>query len=109
MNRLLLIGRIVREIELKEVGAERYQVINNVLAVPRTYAKGQGDQTDFIPFVVWNQRAELIEKYCQKGDLIGLDGHVQTRQYEGKDGETHYITEMLVEQVQLLPNKREEK
>lgn len=106
MNRLLLIGRIVRDVELKVVGPGEDTVLNNVLAVQRPYVKDQQIKTDFIPFVAWNQRAEIIENYCEKGDLIGLDGRLQTRQYEDKDGKKCFVTEMLIEHIQLLPNKR---
>lgn len=104
MNRLILVGRIVRDIELKVVGTNDDVVLNNVIAVPRHL--GGEDQTDFIPFVAWNQRAELIESYCHKGDMIALDGRVQIRRYKNAEGNTCHITEMIVEHIQLLPNKK---
>lgn len=108
MNRLVLVGRIVREIELKEVGADGRVVVNNVIAVPKTYQKDNESSADFIAFVAWGKRAELIEKYCQKGDLIGLDGRIQSRQYTNASGETQYITEMIVENIQFLPNSKKD-
>lgn len=97
-------GRIVREIELREVGDGRI-VLNNSLAIPRTYKTDNGPETDFINFVVWGKKAELIEEYCDKGNLIGLDGRIQSRNYQNEDGQTIYVVEMLVDSVHFLQSR----
>lgn len=108
MNRLALVGRIVREVELKEVGDERI-VLNNSIAVQRSYRSENGlVEADFIPFVVWGKRAELIEEYCEKGDLIGLGGRIQSRSYQNSDDQAVYVIEMVVEDVQFLQPKRKD-
>lgn len=107
MNRLALVGRIVREVELKEVGDERV-VLNNSIAVQRSYRTENGLEADFIPFVVWGKRAELIEEYCKKGDLIGLGGRIQSRSYQNSDDQAVYVIEMVVEDVQFLQPKRQD-
>lgn len=101
LNRLTVIGRIVRDVELREVGDGRI-VMNNSLAIPRTYKTDNGQETDFINFVVWGKRAELIEEYCDKGNLVGLDGRIQSRNYQNETGQTVYVVEMLVDSVHFL-------
>ncbi len=105
MNRLSVIGRIVREITLREVGDGKL-VLNNTIAIPKTFKKEGGPEADFINFVAWGRRAELLEEYCQKGDLIGLDGSIQSRRYLNEKQETVYVVEMLVENVHFLQAKR---
>lgn len=101
MNRLTVVGRIVRDVELREVGDGR-MVMNNSLAIPRTYKVDNGQETDFINFVAWGKRAELIEEYCDKGDLVGFDGRIQSRSYQNEEKQTVYVVEMLVDSVHFL-------
>lgn len=105
MNQLNLVGRIVREIEMKEVG-EGKVVLNNTLAVKRKFKNDQGQQADFIPIVAWGQVAKLIQSYCEKGDLIGLTGHVQSRSYQNKVEETVFVVEMIVSEIDFLQGNR---
>ncbi len=106
MNRLTVVGRIVREVTLKQVGEDRI-VLNNVIAVQRLFKSENGQEADFIPFVVWSKKATLIEEYCDKGDLIGLDGRLQSRSYEDDSGERQYVIEMNVDHVQFLQPKKD--
>lgn len=106
MNRLTVIGRLVRDTELRTIGDGRI-VLNNSVAVPRIFKTDNGQDTDFINIVAWGKRAELIEEYCNKGDLIGLDGKFQSRSYENEQKQTVYIIEMVVESVHFLQQKRE--
>jgi single-strand DNA-binding protein len=105
MNRLTVIGRLVREIELKNVGDGRI-VTNNTIAVSRTFKTDGKQDTDFINFVAWGKRAELLEEYCNKGDLVGLDGRLQSRTYVDDNQKTKYVVEMLVETIHFLQPKR---
>jgi len=104
MNRLTAIGRIVRDIELKEVGDGRI-VLNNAIAIPRTFKSDNGRDTDFINFVAWGKRAELIEEYCNKGDQVGFDGRIQSRTYENSENQTVFAVEMVVESVYFLQSR----
>lgn len=106
MNRLTVTGRLVRENLLKEVGDNRV-VLNNSIAIPRRYKTDGGQDTDFINIVAWGKRAELIEEYCDKGDLIGLDGHIQSRSYQNNEDQTVYTIEMIVDSVHFLQAKKE--
>ncbi len=105
MNQLNVVGRIVREIEVKEVG-EGKVVLNNTIAVKRKFKNDQGQQADFIPIVAWGQVAKLIQIYCEKGDLIGLTGHIQSRSYQNKEEETVFIVEMVVSEIDFLQGRR---
>lgn len=105
MNRLTVVGRIVRDVELREVG-EGKLVTNNTLAIARSYKTDQGQEADFLNFVAWGKRAELIEEYCDKGDLIGFDGRIQSRTYRNEEDNTIYVVEMIVESVHFLQPRR---
>ena len=107
MNQVSVIGRIVRDIELKDLG-EGKQVVNNTIAVPMIFKKDSGQDTDFIPIVAWNKTAVLLHQYCKKGSLIGLTGRMQSRSYLNKENETIYVVEMVVNTVQFLSNKTKE-
>lgn len=106
MNRFTAIGRIVRDVVLKQVGEDRI-VLNNVIAIQRLFKSDTGQDADFIPFVVWGKKATLIEEYCDKGDLIGLDGRIQSRSYEDNNGERQFVIEMIVDHVQFLQSKKD--
>ncbi len=106
MNRLTVTGRLVRENELKEIGDGQI-VLNNAIAVPRIYKTENGQNADFINIVAWGKRAELIEEYCDKGDLVGLDGRIQSRSYQNSEEQTIYTVEMVVDSVHFLQNKKE--
>lgn len=105
MNRVNVVGRIVREVVLKDVGNGKV-VMNNAIAIPKMIKKEGGPEADFLNFVAWGKRAELIEQYCSKGDLIGLDGKIQSRRYMSEKETTVYVVEMLVESVHFLQTKR---
>lgn len=104
MNQTNLVGRLVREIEVKEVGEGKI-VLNNTLAVKRNFKSEQGQQADFIPIVAWGQVAKLLEIYCEKGDLVGLTGRIQSRSYVSKE-ETIFVIELLVDEVDFLQGRR---
>jgi single-strand DNA-binding protein len=104
VNRLTVIGRIVREIELREVGDGKI-VMNNAVAIPRTFKTNKGPDADFVDIVAWGKRAEVIEEYCDKGDLVGLDGRLQSRTYVDNNQQTVYVVEMIVESVHFLQQR----
>lgn len=104
MNRVILVGRITKDPELKKT-AQDISVINFTIAVNRNYTDQQGEkQADFISCVVWRKQAENVAKYVSKGMLLGVEGRIQTRQYESETG-MKYITEVLCDSVQFLENK----
>lgn len=107
MNQVNVIGRLVRDIELKDLG-EGKQVMNNTVAVSTNFKKEGGQDTDFIPIVAWNKTAALMHQYCKKGSLIGLSGRIQSRSYVNKENETVYVVEMVVNTVNFLSSKPKE-
>ncbi|SDK08847.1 single-stranded DNA-binding protein [Alkalibacterium thalassium] len=108
MNAISLIGRLTKDIELKDIGEGRL-VTSNTLAVRKTYKKDGSSDADFIPFVAWGKRAELLEEYCSKGDLIGLTGRMQSRSYKTESEDMRYVVEMLVEDLEFLQKKSPDK
>ncbi|SEK21330.1 single-strand DNA-binding protein [Alkalibacterium pelagium] len=108
MNAISLIGRLTKDIELKDVGEGRL-VTSNTLAVRKAYKKDGSSDADFIPFVAWGKRAELLEEYCSKGDLIALTGRMQSRSYKTESEDTRYVVEMLVEDLEFLQKKSPDK
>lgn len=99
MNRVSLIGRTVKDIELRKTTTGK-STCSFVLAVPR-----DKDTADFVQCVAWNQRAELMARYVHKGNKIGISGKIQTRKYGNRDGQTVYVTEILVDEVEFLEKK----
>lgn len=106
MNRVVLVGRLARDPELRYTPAGQ-AVASFTVAVNRPFKNQQGEQeTDFINCVVWRKPAENLANYMKKGNLIGIEGRIQTRSYEGKDGKTVYVTEVVAENVQFLESKK---
>ena len=108
MNNVGLTGRITKEPELKTTPNNKYVMFT--LAVDRGFKDNNGNYiTDFISCVAWNNQADFINNYVQKGNLIELTGSIQTRSYQAPNGENKYITEVIVEKVKnLTPKPKEE-
>ena len=109
INEAVLVGRLTRDIEVRYTQSEK-AVGNFTLAINRRFKNQNGEyETDFIDCVVFGKQAETMSKYTQKGDLIGVEGSIQKRNYEDKDGNKRYITEIMVEKITFLQtNKKSE-
>lgn len=107
MNKTLLIGRLVRDPELRYTQSG-IAVANFNLAVNRRFVKEGEQQADFIQCVVWNKVAENVAKYLTKGSQVALEGRIQTSSYEDKDGVKRYRTEVVAENVEFLNTKKRE-
>ncbi len=106
MNKAILIGRLTREPELRTTG-NATSVCSFTLAVNRRFKNAEGNyDADFINCVAWRNHAELIYKHVGKGDMLGIVGNIQTRNYE-KDGSKIYITEVVVEEIHFVGSKKE--
>lgn len=105
MNNVNLIGRITKEVEVKEYGKgrDKGKTTRFSLAVRRNI-----DTTDFINCVAFNGTCELLEKYVSKGDLLGVNGSLQENNYEDKDGVMRYGYQVLVNSVDLIQSKAED-
>jgi single-strand DNA-binding protein len=109
MNRVVLVGRLTKDPELRFT-ASGVAVATFTLAVDRSFKNANGEkETDFINCVVWRKPAENVANFLKKGSLAGVDGRMQTRNYEGQDGKRVYVTEVLAESVQFLEPKGEKK
>lgn len=105
MNRVELIGRMTKDPELRRTQAGN-AVVSFTLAIDRNYVTNNKErQTDFINCVVWNKTAENVERYCTKGALVGIEGRLQSRNYEGTDGKRVYVVEVLCDLVSFLEPK----
>lgn len=105
MNKVVLIGRLTKDPELRYTS-------NNVasatftLAVNRPFQNQNGvREADFINVVVWRKSAETIKKYVTKGNLISVEGRIQTRNYDGQDGKKVYVTEVVADNFEFLESK----
>jgi single-strand DNA-binding protein len=105
MNRVILVGRLTKDPELKHTNND-IAVVQFTIAVNRTYQNKSGEkQADFINCVVWRQQAENFAKYMRKGSLIGLEGQIQTRTFDDPNGVRKYITEVICDNIHFLESK----
>lgn len=108
LNQTVLVGRLVRDPELRETDSGR-KVTNITLAVPRSYKNLKGEyDTDFISCVLWKGVAENTVEYCKQGDLIGVKGRIQSRNIELEDDTKKQVVEVVAEKVTFLSSKRAE-
>lgn len=107
MNRAVLVGRLTRDPELRYT-PNGVAVANFTIACNRPFKNQQGEQeADFINGVVWRTAAENLANYMKKGNQIGVDGRLQSRRYDDKDGKTVFVTEVVAETVQFLETKKD--
>ncbi len=102
LNQIVLVGRIVRDVEKKEVDGKT--IVELELAVPRSYKNENGEyDTDFVDCLLWSGIAENVAEYCKKGDLVGVKGRVQTEMVGD-----HKTTQVIAEKVTFLSSKSKE-
>src|SRR5690625_2988847 len=102
MNRTVLVGRLTRDPDLRYT-PNGVAVANFTIAVNRAFSRE--NEADFINCVAWRKPAENLANYMKKGSQIGVDGRIQTRSYEGQDGKTVYVTEVVADNIQFLEPK----
>ncbi len=107
MNKVVLVGRLARDPELRTTQSGT-QVVSFTVACDRRFVRqGEERQADFISCVAWNKTAEFISRYFTKGMRIALDGRIQTRSYDDQNGNKRYITEVIAEDVEFAQSKTE--
>ncbi|RYL94163.1 single-stranded DNA-binding protein [Sporolactobacillus sp. Y61] len=105
INRVVLVGRLTKTPELRYT-PNGVAVTSFTLAVDRPFSNQQGErEADFIPVVVWRRQAENVANFLNKGSLAGVDGRIQTRNYENNEGRRVYVTEVVADSVQFLEPK----
>ena len=111
LNQIVLVGRLVKTPELKMTESGR-KISRITLAVPRNYKNTSGEyETDFLDCTLWTNVAENTSEYCQKGDMLGVKGRIETRIIKADDGSKKKRTEIIAERVTFLaqsPNKKEQ-
>ena len=107
LNRAVLTGRLTRDVDLRYTQSGT-AVGTFTLAVDRTFKNQQGErEADFINCVIWRKSAENFANFVRKGSLVGIDGRIQTRNYENQQGQKVYVTEIVVENFALLQSRSE--
>ncbi|KRM71682.1 single-stranded DNA-binding protein [Lacticaseibacillus brantae] len=105
INRVVLVGRLTRDVELRytQAGAA---VGSFTLAVNRQFTNQAGErEADFINCVIWRKSAENFSNFTRKGSLVGVEGRIQTRNYENQQGQRVYVTEVVVDNFSLLESR----
>ena len=107
MNKIVLIGRCVRDPELKTTESQ-VAVCSFTLAVDRKFKNKDGErQADFISCVAWRQNAEFISKFFTKGSRICVTGALQTSTYKDKDDKTIYKSDVVIEEAEFIDSKKD--
>lgn len=101
MNVVNLVGRLTKDVEIRVTPSNKKVTAFN-LAVNK-----DKDHADFITCVAWEKTAEFLERYCSKGNRIGIEGRLQTRTYDA-NGQKHYVTEVLCNRIELLGDRKPE-
>lgn len=105
INRVVLVGRLTKDPEHRQTQSG-VSTATFTLAVNRTFKNKNGErEADFINVVVFRQQAENVSKYLSKGSLAGVDGRIQSRSYENKEGQRVFVTEVVADSVQFMDSK----
>jgi single-strand DNA-binding protein len=106
MNKVILMGRLTKDPELRKTGNDT-SVVTFGLAVNRRFLKpGEERQADFFNIVAWSKLADFCGKYFQKGRQVLVEGRLQNRTWDDKEGVKHYITEVVAEEAYFADGKR---
>ena len=108
MNKVILMGRLTRDPEVRYTQTSNTLVASFSLAVNRRFVRqGEERQADFINIVAWSKLGEFCSKYFKKGQQVGVVGRLQTRNWEDENKTKHYITEVVAEEAYFADSKRE--
>lgn len=109
MNKVSLIGRLTKDPETRYTQTNNTLVASFTLAVNRRFVKENEErQADFIPIIAWSKTGEFCNKYFKKGQQVGIVGRIQTRNWDDEEGNKHYATEVIAEEVYFADSKRED-
>jgi len=106
LNKWMGIGRLGKDIEVKKT-TSGLSVTSFTIACERSYASGKDrvKESDWIDCQAWKNNADYLSKYAKKGDMIGIEGHLQKRSYTNTDKQKVYITEVIVEKAVICPSR----
>ena len=107
MNKVILIGRLTKDVEVRYTQSSNTLVASFSLAVNRRFVKqGEERQADFVNIVAWGKTGEFCQKHFSKGQQIGVIGRIQTRTWNDEQGQKHYVTEVIAEEVYFAGDKK---
>ncbi|MCL2860653.1 MAG: single-stranded DNA-binding protein [Oscillospiraceae bacterium] len=108
MNKVILIGRLTKDPEVRYTQTTNALVASFTLAVNRRFVKqGEERQADFIPIVAWEKTGEFCSKYFKKGQQVAIVGRMQVRSYDDAQGQKRYVTEVVAEEAHFADSKRD--
>ena len=107
MNKIILIGRLTRDPELRTTSTSGIPVATFSLAVDRPFAKDGQQEVDFIDCVAWRGLGETVAKFMTKGRLVAVAGRLQIRAYETQDGQKRRAAEVVADEVRFLDGKKD--
>ena len=107
MNKVILMGRLTKDPELRYTNVNNTAVCSFSLAVDRRFSRqGEEKQADFFPIVAWDKQAEFSSKYFTKGLKVVVVGRLQTRTWDDNEGKKHYVTEVVAEELHFAESKK---
>ena len=110
MNKIVLLGKLIRDPELKTIENGEKVFTRFIIAVDRNFKSADGTRkADLSPVTIWGRKAEVVCKYMTKGSYISLSGRLKTGSYEDKQGNKKYIAEVVAEDFKFVGNRREVK
>ena len=107
INRVVLVGRLTRDPELRRTGTGTAVASFTVAVDNRTKDANGNKSTSFIPCTIWNQQAENVVRFVHKGSLVGVEGRLNQRSYQNKDGKNVQVIEVICDSVQFLERKED--
>ena len=108
MNKVILMGRLTKDPEVRYTQTNNTLVASFTLAVNRRFVKPNEErQADFINVVAWSKLGEFCSKYFKKGQQVGIIGRIQNRSWDDDQGQKHYITEIIAEEAYFADSKKD--
>ena len=108
MNKVILMGRLTKDPEVRYTQTNNTLVASFTMAVNRRFVKaGEERQADFIPIVAWSKLGEFCSKYFKKGQQVAITGRIQTRSWDDENGVKRYITEVVAEEAYFADTKKD--
>lgn len=107
MNKIVLLGRLIKDPELRYIEEGDKVLTKFIIAVERNFKSADGTRkSDLIPVTIWGKKAEVVCKYMKKGSYISLSGRLRTGSYEDKEGNKKYIAEVIAEDFKFVGNRK---
>jgi single-strand DNA-binding protein len=107
MNRIVLVGRLTKDPEVRVIEEKGKTVTRFTLAVDRGFKNSSGErEADFIPVVLWGRKAEVAGQYITKGSMVSICGRLQTKSYEDSEGKRKFVSEVVADEVRFVDTRK---